>query len=683
MIDDGCAFANENFQNQKGEPRVWYLWDQDPRRAAQITHDWPPVKWREVFGFGYGAELFYEGIKTAAMLDRAEPLTGYESIDYVPLKLDPDTPSTSLRPADRIPLPRGIMNRSTHGTGAMHLAAGHPSPLADQRAISSEKVRATAADYASAFPIVFVQLPTRTTIDTTGGSLALHVLDGVRYILDRADRIPYEGSTDPSEMTPPAPGGCHDAQEMQSPPGVCLDAEHAKFAHRSNRVVINISYGAIAGPHDGTSILEQALVDAVHGRSRTWIVVSAGNAHRSRTHSRLELRQGGPAKTLVWRVAPDNPLQSFLEIWFPSMDASGGALDQVIHEDAIVRVQPPGNLPVQQIRIGQMWCLKDDPGSTVEKQRGILQPVAAAGVFSRKVVQGTEGTMVLLAVGATRSQSGDDGKRKSETLHGDWAIEIGYIHAQETHRRLIVHAWTERNDLVYGNLRRQQSTVIGDDPIPDLSEYSKESIRLARDSGMWVPDEVQGAYQYENSMGSLAGTPPAPIDFWRAHGPNLVGNVVVVGGYRMADGEVASYSSGGPARGSIEDRGTRPAPEILARRDQRPTYRSAPDAMAPSDVSVSLRGIRVTGLRDRSTSRLGGTSAAAPTITRLIANLSHAEERDLSASSAGSFGATSRIERSSIAARPTPTPAQDDAFRNGKVRATGEFQPDDPTLAPP
>ncbi|TMH12318.1 MAG: hypothetical protein E6H65_06870 [Betaproteobacteria bacterium] len=73
---------------------------------------------------------------------------------------------------------------------------------------------------------------------------------------------------------------------------------------------------------------------------------------------------------------------------------------------------------------------------------------------------------------------------------------------------------------------------------------------------------------------------------------------IVVGGYRLVDDGVAAYSAAG-------------APRDLGKK---------PTLVAPSDDGIALPGLRAAGNRSGSSSRMDGTSVAAPIVTRLIAN---------------------------------------------------------------
>jgi hypothetical protein len=158
--------------------------------------------------------------------------------------------------------------RIAHGTHVMDLACGYdPQNAPDDR------------------PIVCVQLPIRVTADTSGARLYPYAHHAMKYILRRADQI----------------------------------AANLGYTHLP--VVINMSYGNFAGPHDGTAILEAAMDDLVQKAAKRGvtlrIVLPAGNSYLLRTHAQVSFATLGAAASLEWRVLPDGRKPSFLEIWLP------------------------------------------------------------------------------------------------------------------------------------------------------------------------------------------------------------------------------------------------------------------------------------------------------------------------------------------------------------------------------
>lgn len=305
IIDDGCAFAHPALTKDDGTPRVHFLWDQNPR-------DNPGPQWNPNLPFPYGWELRHDMMArySCAARNSGDTSMAYRDVQYAPVTLGLDRQGTDLRDQ-----PRDAMRTSTHGHGVMHLAAGIEGgchPLDDQRALSAFDTAPPRDDHAAGWPIVFVQLPTRTTLDTSGGSLAVHALDALHYIISRAEQLPYDkdcadGAANGVPVRPPtAPGEIEEAEES---------------IHSQNWIFVNLSYGAIAGPHDGSSILEHALAEVVGtpGRFCT-IALAAGNSHRTRTHALLSLAEEGEAGVLKWSVGPDHPFESFLEIWLPGAD---------------------------------------------------------------------------------------------------------------------------------------------------------------------------------------------------------------------------------------------------------------------------------------------------------------------------------------------------------------------------
>jgi hypothetical protein len=159
--------------------------------------------------------------------------------------------------------------RAGHGTHVMDLACGL-EPAATQPEI----------------PIICVQLPIRVTAQTSGASLHFYVVHAITYILDRARTISMQRG---SQQLP---------------------------------VVINLSYGRLAGPHDGTLDLEWAIDQIISQSAKRGVslrvVLPAGNSYLSRCHARVSFQRKDQVAPLLWRVMPDDRTPSFLEIWLPA-----------------------------------------------------------------------------------------------------------------------------------------------------------------------------------------------------------------------------------------------------------------------------------------------------------------------------------------------------------------------------
>jgi Subtilase family len=151
---------------------------------------------------------------------------------------------------------RGMDRLETHGTHVLDLAAG-----ADPLDESSEHEP----------QIVFVQLPDEAVRDTSGHWLAVSVVDALRYVHER----------------------------------VAADA----------KLVVNLSYGALAGPHDGTQAIEQAIEHLHTLRPHDFaLVLPAGNGFDAGCHASAVAAPGGSVEFVV-DVRADDPTHSFVELW--------------------------------------------------------------------------------------------------------------------------------------------------------------------------------------------------------------------------------------------------------------------------------------------------------------------------------------------------------------------------------
>lgn len=347
------------------------------------------------------------------------------------------------------------LERRGHGTATAYLAAGNG------------RLRGGLLEE-SDVDIVAVHLPRRTVADTSGGSLTVQALDGMHYIVRRA--------------------------------GFGMP------------IVVNLSYGAMAGPHDGSSLLEQAideLIETMEGRLT--VVLPAGNAYQLQAHARIDLP---PAATdvLHWRVPPDSQTPTFLELWVPMGRES----------DLQVEVIDPKNVSVSVV--SGKGLQSDAPG-----------PRATFGaIFASHLGKGGLQTKVLIALAPTGAVVP---RSKVLARHGLWRV---ILTNRSAHRIDGLHAWIERNDSLRGRPHRGIQSYFVD------SAYKRNGQQPGE-----APDNPAARVQRAGSYNSIAS--------------GL--HTVVIGGYtgRIEDEHVSAYSGGGPLRTPT---GQRKGPETLAPSDE-------------------------------------------------------------------------------------------------------------------
>lgn len=678
VIDDGFSLFHSRLQRASKSTRVHALWDQNRsirqgeslQPSAGATRSCSVLGKQKLPQFGYGRFIAKDEIDRAS--NSIEESDGedaaHDGLGYVPVLPDP----TDGGLADAGNRPKRSMRRSSHGSGVLDLVTGCREGEAEP-------------DAAGTAPLVLVQLPQPTVQDSSGGSLALHVLDALQFILDTAwGLVPYKSMGTNAVMATEQPDEGSDDKLLDRP-------------YVENRVVVNLSYGTSAGPHDGSSMLEMAMDEMVaNAGGKLQIVVAAGNLHGGNTHAALRMRQGHSGQ-LTWTVTPDNPMESFLELWFPGHDARGAALAEDFARHFLLRIEPPGGGPVQHLSCGQGFVLTHDPEQAegVDKRNlsggGQSLPVAGA-LFCRRVAQGLNGTMLLLAVAPTRRHLQGGEHERPVAPHGDWLLDLSWNEGTgpvDSGCEVVVHAWTERNDLLLRSYRAQQSKVYSHQPVGEYSEYTKETRELRqRNIQVGWPNNQAVTHGFYNLASTSNGRPALQG-----------GRVWVVGGYRLSDGEMASYSSGGPARPSrvITELAKAPAASVSIdsylgelkahwANEEHPAHatwadvpgtdRRRPDIDAPSDQGSRTRGVLVGGMRAGQWARLSGTSAAAPQVARWLVNL-----QELLAESSSQPRATAVAEffdktlcppetRSGDGnlARPTLRPDEDDLYRRGSLR---------------
>ncbi|MDB5941931.1 MAG: subtilase family protein [Ramlibacter sp.] len=500
LIDDSLALAHANFLDSAGQPRTAFFWRQDGHGVGNV----PPE-------MGYGHELTATDIRRAMAANTFDGVCDEDGV-YIALGL---STLGKKSPGGRLGF-HALDTGESHGTFVLDLAAG-PVPLPARVANLPPGFDAPpgwqrADDAASRCPIVAVQLDYDTVLDTSGGSMNVGVLDALLYILSRCD----------------------------------AGAE----------VTVNISFGTLAGPHDGTSILEGAmdqLVDLCGERLR--IVLAAGNGYQSRTHANVPLNASGkPAApwrreaTLHWQVQPDDQTQSFLELWLPP-----GA------QDVRIAITPPGHRPLPPLAFGEsgMWLGESD------------RPCCAL-IYPRRVATGENGTCALVALAQTFSF--DQGVVTAP--HGPWQVTLTTRSGQ-----VVVDAYIERDDIVSGMRKvARQSHFEDRDYDVDAAVDKPSNPSLIRRSGSF------------NSIATGKRT-------------------TAVGATRMsypAGGKWALYSPR--------------SPDPDSGRPERKGVVKMPDAQAYGDENPVQEGVTAAGTRSGAIVRLKGTSAASPQVTRALLN---------------------------------------------------------------
>lgn len=176
-------------------------------------------------------------------------------------------------------------------------------------------------------PLIAVQLPPEAARDTSGTLSESYIVQGVRWI--------------------------------------CF---WARATFPKTPVVINISYGVLAGQKDGGKFLEQQIDKEIEFAATmdqpVQVVFAFGNSHNSRQVARLTVAPDKP-KTLGWLIPPDNPAPCFVEVRKGS-DGGLGALPP----EVLLTLHPPDGAPALSsgatTRPGEAWPALFEDNTVVE-----------------------------------------------------------------------------------------------------------------------------------------------------------------------------------------------------------------------------------------------------------------------------------------------------------------------------
>jgi hypothetical protein len=271
VIDFGCAFLHPALvrpvaANAAPRTRVLKVWDQG-RSGEDASADLRPSQ--VVWPWVPEPQMGYGRVADAASLDRLAAAIFATAKPRI--AVDDWRLHEACYVAAEMP---ELLEPSSHGTAVLGLAAGAVWPGAV----------GTADDAAAQADILFVQLPQDAVQDFSGGWLTAYLLDALAW----------------------------------------LDAEARRL---NRRLVVNVSLGTHAGPHDGSSLVER-LLD--HHAAQHVLVLAAGNAAGRRGHAEARLA-AGTAGTLHWVVPERDPTQSFLEMWYRTEGAVGEVRFSIEH----------------------------------------------------------------------------------------------------------------------------------------------------------------------------------------------------------------------------------------------------------------------------------------------------------------------------------------------------------------
>lgn len=169
-----------------------------------------------------------------------------------------------------------------------------------------------------------------------------------------------------------------------------LEALHFLVAEAGDRpLAINMSIGRHAGPHDGSTLVEQAIDWLVRARPGTAVVQSTGNYFARNVHSAGQLING-ESDDLSFEVYAGDTTPNELEVWYPGRDVFRAAL---VAPDGrrIAEAAQNDKVPLVRdgVRIGTLYHRARDPNNGDHHINLFLYPNAPVGTW-RLVLTGED-----------------------------------------------------------------------------------------------------------------------------------------------------------------------------------------------------------------------------------------------------------------------------------------------------
>ncbi|MEM7250567.1 MAG: S8 family serine peptidase [Pseudomonadota bacterium] len=329
-------------------------------------------------------------------------------------------------------------------------------------------------------------------------------------------------------------------------------------------LVVNFSFGVFAGPHDGTSPIENTIRSFIGryrglpGNPACEFVLPAGNGFQERATAQLTFETLGQKRELIWRVQPDDKTSAYLQIWLPPVKHSS---KEVTRQRVRITLTPPSGKPRPKgSKLGRMrdWIVEEEVYARMYHQ----QICDAKGTQSRE--------RITIAIRPTETERLCD----VTSPPGAWTVGVENLALESCE---VVDLRIQRDDSLNFQRRTGRQSYFDD---KDYVRYEQDT-RLRNDA-----QRDAGAVTRRRTLNAYA----------TGYGRDAP---LVVAGYRRSDGEPALYSGAGPT-----DAG-----------------RPGPDMSSVTEESPAHFGVLASGTYSGSIKALNGTSVAAPALTRALANV--------------------------------------------------------------
>ena len=331
-------------------------------------------------------------------------------------------------------------------------------------------------------------------------------------------------------------------------------------------LVINLSFGATAGPKDGHGLIERAIADEIerYGTLSTAlfgeafpmrVVLAFGNAYRTQQVALFDAAAG--THSLTWIAPPDDRSPTYAEVRAPAAAGATLALTPPFGTAPVAIAPPPGHH--QDLMAGESV-----------RARVYAEPVDGAGR------QG-----FILALHPTAQDAGGH-----TSPSGLWEISVT---AQTGAPDSVISLQIQRDDTPFGYRRRSRQSYFVHD---DVNTYD-DAVHAYAMPGPDCPITREGTHTAQ------CGSPAA-------EGVYVVGAAVAANSaWTIAPRPIRTCASGAVA------------PPW--------TGRTGPTLAAVADSSPNAPGVIASGTLSGSTLRLSGPSVAAPQLARaLVARLAAA-----------------------------------------------------------